>query len=161
MPFPELDPEDYWREPSGAIEAGDLFAEVPLLTLSRDDLIITHEDQMFLPTRVAPLALLLKIHYASWWFVPVVTREAFRDADLYNDLVEQCNRGERPGWCLLPPLDGYPPLRDFALAVTLQPTLHRAVTFEDSHAWRVASLTPTAHETVCAAFLEGFAAPEP
>jgi hypothetical protein len=147
----------YWREPSDEIEPGDLFASVPLLTLNINDQAIAHEDQIFLPTRVAPFALLLKIVHTSWWFVPVLTQDVFEDG-LFNDILEQCNWGQRSGWFALPPLDGYPPLNGISIVLTLQPTLHRADAFEDAEGWRVASLTPGAYDQVCKAFHEGFSA---
>lgn len=147
----------FWREPSEEIEAGDVFASLPLLTLKLEDQALAHESQIFLPTRVAPFALLLKVTAVSWWFVPVLTQDAFDD-DFFDNILEQVNWGERPGWFALPPLDGYPPLSGVSLVLTLQPTMHRPAAFEDAEEWRVASLTAGAYAQVCKAFHDGFAA---
>lgn len=159
MSFRELDSDDFWREPSPAIEAGDVFADMPLLTHKEDDEAMLHRRRLYLPTRRAPFALLLKTLPLTWWFVPILTEESIGHAGLFNDLVGECNRRERPGWFLLPPLESYPPLSNFSIALTLCPTLHRPDFFEDPQAWRpVASLSSAAYENACAVFLEGFSA---
>jgi hypothetical protein len=158
MPTPQFDPSEFWQEPSESVDTGDVFLDVPLLSL-RDQAAKDEADQIYLPTRRANPALLLKALPATWWFVPILTRQTFADKGLFDDHLEQCTWGNRPGWFVLPALDAYPPLSGFSLVFTMRPTIHHPDAFEDAETMRVASLTSAAYEGVCNAFIEGFTAP--
>jgi hypothetical protein len=157
VPAHQLDPSDYWEEPGDSIYEGDVFLDVPLLSLhemaAKDE-----ADQIFLPTAQVNPALLIKQFKATWWFVPVLTREAF-GKEVFDDHLEQCLWGNRPGWFVLPPLEDFASLNQFSLVLTIRPTIHHPDAFEDAENMRVASLTSTAYEDVCSALIEGLSAP--
>jgi hypothetical protein len=167
---PGLGPYDFWREPSAEIEVGDVFIEVPQLSMGSDFVAVRDEQgEIYLATERVELALLLKMLPGTWWFVPVLTRASFEDASRFQDVVERSNWGVWPGSCVLAPYEElyqpagessepepYPPLREFSVVFTLRPTIHRPEAFDDAHAMRVASLSQWAYRRVVRAFLEGF-----
>jgi hypothetical protein len=167
---PGLAPFDFWREPPDAIEVGDVFIQIPQLSVRSDVIAAADENgEIYLATERVELALLLKMLRGTWWFVPVLTQASFANPAQFQDVVERSNWGIWPGSCVLPPYenlyreareasesDPYPPLSNFSIVFTLRPTIYRPEAFDDAHDMRIASLTPWAYRRVARAFLEGF-----
>jgi hypothetical protein len=150
---------DFWREPAAEIEVGDVFVQVPQLSLGPDAVAVHDEEgAIYLATERVELALLIKMLRASWWFVPVLTAASFGDQNIYQDVVEETNWGKHPGTFVAPPLqsEAYPPLNAMSVIFTLRPTIHRPDAFEDAQSMRVASLTPWAYKRVVRVLVDGF-----
>jgi hypothetical protein len=151
------EPADFWEEPGRGIGVGDVFVDVPLLALEGEAL-ADEKGDIYLATSRWEHALLLGTFPASWWFVPILTRDSFRDRDLFTSIIEKASHARLPGWFALPPLDhhAYPPLAESSVIYTLRPTIHRPEAFSDARGWRVASLTRPTYAAVCDTFMHGF-----
>jgi hypothetical protein len=136
---------DWWTSPKAGepIRVGDVFYDVPLVSLGRRQAVLV-EEEIYLPT-TREMGLVVAALPGSYWVVPILTEANFSDVKIFSDLVERARSEQLSGWLLVPSIFG---INETSVAALVALSVIPRWSWDEGHTDAIAAMTRSGREVL-------------